>query len=244
MIAVVTSVTFKALLSRRRAILMVLLCLVPVGLALLARVRGLPGDSVDRAVAVVELLIVRTVLPLVALVLGTSAIGSELEDGTAIHLLTKPVARWRIVVGKLLAAAPAAALLVAGSTLLTGLLIGGERGAGPVTIALAIAVAIGALLYVAVFVALSVITSRALIVGLIYVVLWEGLLAGLFEGTQALSIRQYTMAIAGALDPSGVIAAEAPLDTTTALVASVVVLLAATWIATRRLSSLELTGGD
>ena len=244
MIAVITSVTLKALLSRRRAVLMVLLCLIPVGLALLARFRGLPGDAVDRAVAVIELLIVRTVLPLVALVLGTSAIGSELEDGTAIHLLTKPVARWRIVVGKLLAAAPTAALLVVGSTLATGLLIGGERGSGPVTIALSIAVAIGALLYVTVFVALSVVTSRALIVGLIYVVIWEGLLAGLFEGTQALSIRQYTMAIAAALDPSGVIGAEAPLDPSTAVVASLIVLVGAAWIATRRLSSLELTGGD
>jgi ABC-2 type transport system permease protein len=243
-IAVVASVTFKALLSRRRAILMVLLCLVPVGLAVLARLRGLPGDSVERAAAVIELLIVRTVLPLVALVLGTSAIGAELEDGTAIHLLTKPVARWRIVVAKILAAAPAAAALVVASTLLTGLIIGGERGSGPVTVALAIAVAVGALLYVAVFVALSVITSRALIVGLIYVVLWEGLLAGLFEGTQALSIRQYTMSIAAALDPSGVLATEAPLDTGTAVVASVIVLLGATWIATRRLASLELTGGD
>jgi ABC-2 type transport system permease protein len=206
--------------------------------------RGLPGDPIERTAAVVELLIVRTVLPLVALVLGTSAIGSELEDGTAIHLLTKPVARWRIIAGKLLATAPAAALLVVASTLATGLLIGGERGSAPVTVALAIAVAIGATLYVAVFVALSVITSRALIVGLIYTILWEGLLAGLFEGTQALSIRQYTMAIAGALDPSGVIAAEAPLAPSTAVVASLIVFAAASWIATRRLSSLELTGGD
>jgi ABC-2 type transport system permease protein len=244
MIAVITAVTLKGLLSRRRALLMVLLCLVPVGLALLARFRGLPGDSAERATAVIELLIVRTVLPLVALVLGTSAIGSELEDGTAIHLLTKPVARWRIVVGKLLAAAPAAALLVVGSTLATGLIIGGERGSGPVTLALSIAVAVGALLYVAVFVALSVITSRALIVGLIYVVIWEGLLAGLFEGTQALSIRQYTMSIAGALDPSGIIASEAPLETSMAVMASLVVLAVAIWVATRRLSSLELTGGD
>ena len=42
-------------------------------------------------------LVVRIVLPLVALVFGTAALGSELEDGTAVHLLTKPIRRWPIV---------------------------------------------------------------------------------------------------------------------------------------------------
>ena len=35
-----------------------------------------------------------------------------------------------------------------------------------------------------VFLALSLVTSRALAIGLIYVLVWEGVLAGLFEGTR------------------------------------------------------------
>jgi ABC-2 type transport system permease protein len=237
-------VTFRGLIARRRSILMLLLAAVPVGVALLARLRGLPGDPVERTIDTVELLIVRTVLPLVALVFGTTVLGAELEDGTAVHLLTKPVARWRIIAAKTLAAAPSAMVLMVCATLATGLLIGGERGAAPVTVALSVGVAIGSLLYVMVFVALSVLTSRALIVGLVYVVLWEGVLAGLFEGTQVFSIREYVMALAGALEPDGTVAAAAPLATTTAVVASMAVFVGAFAIATWRLERIELTGGD
>jgi ABC-2 type transport system permease protein len=244
MIATITGVTLRALVSRRRALLMLLLVAIPVGIGLLARFRGLPGDPIDRTANVLELMIVRTVLPLVALVFGTSAIGAELEDGTAIHLLTKPVARWQIVAAKLLAAFPVTAVLVAGSTLATGLLIGGERGTAPITVAFAVASVIGSLLYVAVFLALSIVTSRALIIGLIYVVLWEGLLAGLFEGTRVLSIREYTMSFAAALDPGGGLSDDAPLGLATAVVASVIVLIGSFALGTRWLATKELTGGD
>ena len=245
MIATIGGVTFRALVSRRRALLMVLLVLLPVGLAVLARLRGLPGDSLDRTAAVIQLLIIRTILPLVALVFGTSAIGAELEDGTAIHLLTKPVARWRIVSGKILAAVPVSAALVIASTLATGLIISGDRGGAGLTLAFCVAAGIGALLYVTVFVALSVMTSRALIFGLIYVVIWEGVLSGLLEGSRVLSIREYTMAIARALDPTGTISTTAaPLDIATAVVASVLVVVIGFWLASWRLAALELTGGD
>ena len=43
------------------------------------------------------------------------------------------------------------------------------------------------------------ITSRALLVGLAYTLLWEGVLAGLLEGTRYLSIRQATLGVAAAL---------------------------------------------
>jgi len=245
MIGAIGSVTLRALISRRRAILMVLLCLAPVGMGLLVRFRGLPGDPVDRTASLIELLIVRSVLPLVALVFGTSAIGAELEDGTAVHLLTKPIGRWRIVSGKLLAAAPVAAVLVTGSTLLTGIAVGAERGTMPVTIAFAIAVAIGSLAYVVVFIALSVITTRALIIGLIYVVIWEGILAGLFEGTRVLSIREYTMSLAAALAPEGVVGtASAPLALSTAIPALVIAIIAAFVLASERLAVVETASGD
>ena len=244
MIGAITTVSIRALLSRRRALLMVLLAAVPVAVGMLARLRGLPGDPVERTASIVELMIVRTVLPLIALVFGTAVLGAELEDGTAIHLLTKPVARWRIVAAKILAAAPATMLLTVGATFLTGLAVGAERGTLEVTLALCVAVAVGALLYVVVSVALSVLTTRALIVGLVYVILWEGTLAGLFEGTRVLSIRQYTMSIASWLDPSAVTGSPAPLAVTTAAPAAVLVLALAFLIATWRLSSYQIAAGD
>jgi ABC-2 type transport system permease protein len=242
-IAAIARVTFRGLVARRRAVLMILLAALPIAIGLLARVRGL-ADPVETTIGTVELLIVRTILPLEALVFGTMAIGAELEDGTAIHLLTKPVARWRIVAGKLLAAAPTTMVLMGVSTLVTGLAIGGEQGTAAVTLALTIAVAVGALLYVVVFLALSILTSRALIVGLVYVVVWEGMLSGLFAGTQVFSVREYVMGIAGALDPSGTIAADAALGGPTAVVGAGLVVAAGFTVAVLRLERLELTGGD
>ena len=49
------------------------------------------------------------------------------------------------------------------------------------------------------FAALGAITTRALVVGLGYTLLWEGVLAGLLDGTRFLSIRQATLGTAAAL---------------------------------------------
>ena len=51
----------------------------------------------DDASGILDALVVRTVLPLVALVLGTAALGSEIDDGTIVYLLIKPIARRWIV---------------------------------------------------------------------------------------------------------------------------------------------------
>ena len=53
--------------------------------------------------------------------------------------------------------------------------------------------------YACAFVALSAFTGRALIIGLAYTLIWEGILAGLLEGTRFLSIRQATLGIAAGL---------------------------------------------
>jgi ABC-2 type transport system permease protein len=244
MILTIGRVTLQSLLARRRAVLMLLLAAVPVLIGLLARLRGPSGDAAGRTAGALEPLMVATLLPLIALVFGTAALGAELEDGSALHLLTKPIARWRIVAGKILAAAPVVALLVGASTLLTGLLIGGERGAMGVTLAFVVGVIVGSLLYVTLFVALSVISSRALIIGLIYVAIWEGMLAGLFDGTRVFSVRQYVVSIVAQLDPSDTVRSASTLDTTTAMVGVVAVFVVAFGLAVRALQRYQLSAGD
>jgi ABC-2 type transport system permease protein len=243
MIATIAGVTVRSLLARRRAVLMLLLALVPVLIGVLARVRGLPGDPELRTARALEAVMVVALLPLIALVFGTAAIGAELEDGTAIHLLTKPVARWRIVVAKLAAAAPVAAALTGAATLVTGLLVGGAPTLG-LTLAYTAAVVVGSVVYVTLFVALSVLTTRALIVGLVYVVVWEGMLAGLFEGTRFVSIRQYTHAIVALLDPSGTVDPSTALDPAIALAGVIVVTVGGFLIAVRALERHQVTAGD
>ena len=73
------------------------------------------------------------------------------------------------------------------------------------TFAFAIAVLIGSFVYSTIFVALSAATSRGLVIGLGYSLLWEGLLSGALKGTQLFSVREYVRGIASALAPRGTI---------------------------------------
>jgi ABC-2 type transport system permease protein len=241
-VGAIANVTLRALLSRRRSLLMLLLALSPLLLALLIRAAGRPVDPVRVERNLLDGLVIRTVLPLVALVLGTGAMGSELEDGTGVYLLTKPVPRWVIMAAKFLAAAGLTAALVAPAALLTGLLVAGDQGGGAgIAFAYAIATAIGALLYTGIFLALSIATGRALIIGLVYTLLWEGLLAGLFAGSRAFSVREYTIGIAGLLDPGHV---TAQLDPVTAVVGSVAVFGLSFFLATQLLANYQVRGAD
>lgn len=235
----ILEVTIRALLNRRRTLLMLLLASAPVLIAILIRIAGRAADPERLAATVLDTLVLRTVLPLIALVFGTAAIGSELEDGSAAFLLTKPVARWKIVAAKLLGASALTAVLVVPAAVLAGLLISGDQGGGAaLTVAAAIASIVAIVVYCAIFVTLSIATGRSLVIGLVYVLLWEGVLAGLFEGTRVLSVRKYALAIGAAIDPTGRLRGE--LDLAPALGLAVVVTMAAFALAVDRLTKYQI----
>jgi ABC-2 type transport system permease protein len=239
-IVTIAALTARSLLGRRRSLLLVLFALLPVAAAILVRVSGrgaAVGDEV--ATAIMDRLLVTTLLPIVGLVFGTAALGAELEDGTAVFLLVKPIDRWRIVVAKLIVAVGLSIALVAPASFVAGAILqpGGTALSGAV--GAAVGTAVGATVYATVFFALSLVTGRALAIGLIYVLVWEGVLAGLLEGVAALSIRQYTLAISAAIAHPGTVE-PGLLDVRTALVLSVVAVAVAAVVAVRRLSSYEI----
>lgn len=242
MIGTIARASQRSLLGRRRTLLVVLFAAIPVAIAAVVRVGGETSDAVALTADLLGALVVRTVLPIVALVLGSAVLGSDLEDGTAVYLLARPIERWRIIAATYLVAGGLTAGLMALVTFVAGMIVGGGRGGESITVAFTVAVAVGGLLYVALFLALSIVTSRALIVGLAYVLIWEGLLAGLLEGTQVLSVREYTLGIARLI--AGGDAISVNLDGPTAVALSAVLLAAALVVATRRLEVFEIRGGD
>lgn len=233
------SFTLRGLLGRRRLLLMLLLVALPVAVAILIRVAGGSRDAPE----ILDTLVIRTVLPLVALVIGTAAIGSEIEDGTAVFLLVKPIARWRLALAKLLVAAGLTLVLVVPPVVATGVLVAGASTASlSVTFGFALATIAGGAAYASVFTALGALTSRALILGLAYTLLWEGVLAGLLEGTRFLSIRQATLGLAAAWtgEDVGVDA----LDATIAAVVIIVAIAGSFVITTVALRRFQVRGGD
>ena len=189
------TVTLRGLLGRRRTVLMVLLAALPILVGLLIRVGGGRSDAPE----ILDTLVIRTVLPLIALVVGTAAIGSEVEDGTAVFMLIKPIPRWQVALAKVAVAAGLTAALVLPSILITGILVGGASGAALGTaLGFAGSALVGGTAYAVAFTALGALTTRALLVGLGYTLLWEGVLAGLLDGTRYFSIRQATLGLAAA----------------------------------------------
>lgn len=235
MTATLLALTLRSLLNRRRTLLLALVGVLLVLATLLFRL----GDA--EALNVTRRLLgdfgLGVLLPLVAVIVATAVIGSELDDGTIVYLLAKPIPRWRIVVVKLIVAWVMVVLLVAPAIAVAGLI--GHPDAN-LAIGYALAAAFGALEYTAAFLALSLVTSRALVIGLAYVVVWEGVVAGLFAGTRVLSIRQHTLAVADAL--GGESAAAADLGVAVAVAVGLVVVLLAAALAVRRLERVELRG--
>jgi ABC-2 type transport system permease protein len=236
----IVEVTLRGVLGRRRTLLVALLAAVPVVIAAIIRVGGTTTDGPAVTAGLLDALLVTTVLPLIALVFGTGVLGSELDDGTAVYLLVKPIERWRIVLSKVAVAAGTTVAFVFPSALLAGLVVGAGHGGESIAFGVALAVLPGSLVYTAGFVALSVVTSRALIAGLLYVFIWEGLLAGLFASTALLSVRQYTLALAGWIAGDDGRAITSSVEVQTAAALAVVVLVVAVAIAIRRLGSWEV----
>ncbi len=241
--ATVFTLTLRQFARQRRSLLIFGLALIPVALAIIYRL----GEHLDQQEETANFLadvVVTAILPLACLILGTSALGSEIEDGTAVYILAKPVPRRDIIAAKFAASVLIAAAFVVPATAVSGLI--GLQGVSEEGIAtgFAIATLVGVFAYTAVFILLSVATSRALLVGLAYVFIWEGLITELFSGTRYLSIRQYTLGIADFFATVSKQDFEANLGGPEALILATVAAAAALVLAVRRLEAFELTDTD
>jgi hypothetical protein len=90
-------------------------------------------------------------------------------------------------------------------------------------------------------VALSAATSRGLVIGLGYSLLWEGLLSGALKGTQLFSVREYIRGMASALAPRG--ALESVVGAYGFLLAAVAVVIV-TALAAWRLARYEIRAAE
>jgi ABC-2 type transport system permease protein len=236
----IARLTARILLGQRRTLIVALLALVPVAIALLFRFAGEEGDP-ERftAHALLGGIVITTILPLVTLIFATGAFGQDFEDGTAIYLLATPIPRRQIVVTRVLVAWLAAVALVLPTAALAGA-ITIQDGDPAIVLGFTVALAAGALVYTAAFTWLSIATSRALVVGLLYVFLWEGALSALFDGIRFLSIRQYINGLAGAFFDLPAAVFQPRLEPPTAALLALVVAALMLVLATRRLQRWEI----
>ena len=239
----IARVTMRQLLGRRRTLLLVLLSTLPILVAALLRVGG-QGTIKGFTTNVFDTLSMTILLPLVAILFGSGAIGAEVDEGTIVYLLAKPIPRWVVIVAKALSALVVSILLTVGSTALAGLIDLSSAGSDGVLAveAQCLAMLVGSACYVALFLAVSLFTRRALIIGIGYMLVWEGVLSFELQGIANLSIRQYALGVTKAIYALPL--EEARLSAETAFILAGVVIVVSLIVATWRLTRFELPGGD
>jgi len=244
-------ITLRATLSRKRALLFALPAVILILLTVALRASRPPMRPWPSHV--LGTFGFSVLIPLTALIIGTSVLGAEIDDGSIIHLLATPVRRSSVVLTKFVIATGLTIVFAAVPELIAALIAGGGStppvsGHGDLvavsTGKLAIGLFVGALacsvIYNAVFVMISVATTRAIAVGLLYVLVWEVLLSNFVSGVKLLSVSHYGLGIANGLasDP----ALEAGLGVLTSVVMGAIVTVVALALAMNLLSSFTLKG--
>lgn len=232
---VLLRITLRATLGRRRAVLFLI---VPVVLLLITLTLKLVAHSPVWPAEFLGAFGLSVVLPLTALVIGTSVLGAEIDDGSIVHLLATPVSRVSVVLSKF---AAAVMLTVLFGALPEYVAAGVARGfGGKLAIGLLAGSLVASVAYNALFVMLSALTTRAIAAGLLYLLVWEGLLGNFVGGVRVLSIGQYSVSVANSIARTS--ALNAHLTTATAIVMAAVVTVLTLAIAARRLSAFSIKG--
>jgi ABC-2 type transport system permease protein len=233
---VVIRLTLRATMSRKRALLFAVPAIVLIGIS--AALKGTARSPVwpPEVLSVVGYL----VLALTALIIGGSVLGGEIEDGSILHLLATPVSRRSVVLSKYAVAVGLTITFAVVPEYLAGAIATGPGS--KLAIGLAVGAVAGAFIYTALFLMLTAVASpaRALAFGLLYVLLWEGLLANLVAGVGLLSVEHYSLAVADSIAHNSALNSTLTLGTGVGMGVAVVVI--ALVLAVSRLSAFSIKG--
>jgi ABC-2 type transport system permease protein len=232
---VVISLTFRATIGRKRALLFAIPPVLLIAISALLTATARSGSWQAEFLGDFGFSVV---LPLTALIIGTSVLGAEIDDGSVVHLLATPVPRSQVVLSKFLVAAALTIVFGAVPEYLAAVIAKGPTNS--LAVGLLAGALVASVVYNAIFVMLSVLTSRAIAAGLLYLLVWEGLLANLVSGVGLLSVSQYSLSVANAIAHNSQLHAHLGLGT--AVVMGVIVTVLALVVCTRRLSAFSITG--
>jgi len=227
----------RSIFGRWRGALLFVLPLVLIALSIL--VRALVGQDATGAEHTLYGLGLVVIVPLVALLATSGLLAPEIDDGSISYLLAKPISRYTIVASKLLVAAACIVVFAAVPVLLAGLVLRtDDLGFG---LGFGLGALAGGIAYCAVFAMLSVMTRHAVVIGLIYLLVWEGLLGGLLDGVRWLSVTRWSAEL---VDRVAGLELVDDLPLAYAVPALALVIVAGAWQTGRRLRAFNLTGDE
>jgi ABC-2 type transport system permease protein len=187
--------TLRAAMGRRRALLFAAPAIILIGISALLTAKAHSHVWPPEVLGTVGYLI----LALTALIVGGSVLGADIDDGSILHLLATPVQRRTVVLSKYLVAVMLTIAFAAVPEYVAGAIATGASSG--LAVGLFVGALAGSVIYNAIFVMLTAVFSpgQALAIGLMYVLLWEGLLASLVPGVSLLSAGHYSLAVANSI---------------------------------------------
>jgi len=178
-----------------------LLGLIPVALAVVGRI-VLHGRTGDMAAVFTEILMVfflQFYIVILSLFFGTSVTAEEVEGKTLSYLVTRPIPKPAVVLGKYAAYALLMSLMVAVSLALSYFILNAARLGQPslyLTFLGYLGVLIlGVLAYTAFFAFLGTLLKKAIILGLVFGFGWENVIQYFPGSTQKFSIVHYLKSV-------------------------------------------------
>jgi ABC-2 type transport system permease protein len=229
--------TLRQLSGRGRILIMTVLAALPVIVALLM-LRSPHAPSVGEfETGVLSALLAGSIAPLIVLAIAASAFANEVEDRTLANLTLTPFPRWQIVVPKLLAVITIAGPFVGASAWLTAHVA--FLADWHATMAVTVSAVLGVALYASAFLWLGLVSTQAIGIGLLYIVLWEGFFSGFVSGVRLLSIRHYAIGLMHGLDARR-FAAAPHLGPVAAVIVSLLVFAGFLALSIRRLRRMDV----
>lgn len=189
----IVRVTLVQLIGRRRSIGLLLLAATPAVILLLVGLNETDRETEEFFRTGILTLVLGVTVPIIAIILGSGSLGDERTAKTISYLALRPIRREFIAAAKLVAAWLASFLVAGSGAVLAGVALGITVGSWDEIPAIVVAAAITTLGFVAVMQVVGYITDRAVIIGLAYLLIWEGIVTGTASQVATTSIWRMGM---------------------------------------------------
>jgi ABC-2 type transport system permease protein len=181
----------------RRLLVFSLLFALPILFAALAHRFQMPYEVADVEAVLIFGLIPQALVPLTALLFAAGMVQDDVEEQTLTYLLIRPIPRWLIYVVKVAATWLVLSALAAvfTSAALAAVYWGTSELDAPALFLRALLISgllsLSLLAYVAIFGGLSLLTKRSLVLGVGYIVVFEGVLANIDFVVRHVTVMYY-----------------------------------------------------
>jgi len=189
--------SIREMARRRRLISLAAINLLPVAVVLAIRI-WFPGEGITAHQQLASLThdtFIPFLIPIVAMAVGVSAIGEQVEEGTIVYLWTRPIRRRAIYLGRLLAAQLVSSALLSGSLVLCFMIMV-SGGADIITwgflklyVVTFLIIGLGAFTYASLFAALGTWFRKPVLPAILFAFGWENLVSNIPARVQELSLR-------------------------------------------------------